>query len=151
MVLQRLYPVSSARRIDAFERFWRGFGLRPYVYGNGYSRTLPLDVQETDDAIKVSASVPGIDPENIDVTVDEGVLTLRAATASAGEEWTFPSGRWTGGRRGRLTTNGRKRPTSETFRLCFGTVTAVVLRRLDAAADDNLVLLARPWINHHSS
>jgi HSP20 family protein len=86
MVLQRLYPVSSARRVDAFERFWRGFGLRPYAYGGVYASTLPLDVQETDDAITISASVPGVDAENIDVTLDDGVLTIKGATGSEAEE-----------------------------------------------------------------
>ncbi len=86
MVLQRGYPVSVTRRVSPFEGFWRAFGSRPYTYNGDYSKLLPLDVEETEDKIKVSASVPGVDAENIDVTVDDGVLTIKAETASENEE-----------------------------------------------------------------
>lgn len=40
--------------------------------------TMPLDVRETDDAYIVQASVPGFDPQQIDVTLDRNVLTIKA-------------------------------------------------------------------------
>jgi HSP20 family protein len=86
MVLQRLYPVSATRRVSPFEGFWRAFGSNPYTYENGYSKLLPLDTEKNEDTITVSASVPGVDAENIDVTVDDGVLTIKAETASENEE-----------------------------------------------------------------
>jgi HSP20 family protein len=86
MVLQRLYPISATRRISPFEGFWRAFGSRPYTYESGYSKLLPLDIDENEDTIKVSASVPGVDAENIEVTVDDGVLTIKAETAIENEE-----------------------------------------------------------------
>lgn len=39
--------------------------------------SMPLDVRETDDAYIVQASVPGFDPEQIDVTLDRNVLTIK--------------------------------------------------------------------------
>ncbi len=36
-----------------------------------------VDIYETADAFVVEAELPGIDAENIDVSVDDGVLTLR--------------------------------------------------------------------------
>lgn len=36
-----------------------------------------VDIYETGDAFVVEAELPGIDPENIEVSVDEGVLTLK--------------------------------------------------------------------------
>ena len=41
----------------------------------------------TDDSITVVASVPGIDPDRIDVTLDRGLLTIAGtASGSAAEE-----------------------------------------------------------------
>jgi len=42
--------------------------------------TLALDVYETDDAFVVSASLPGIKAEELDVHVEDGVLTVRGET-----------------------------------------------------------------------
>lgn len=39
---------------------------------------LDLDLRETDEAYVVKASVPGFDPQQIDVTLDRNVLTLKA-------------------------------------------------------------------------
>jgi len=44
--------------------------------GNG----LALDVVEQDDKFIVKASVPGINPEEIDVTLNDGVLTIKGET-----------------------------------------------------------------------
>ena len=74
MVLQRWYPFREFRRIDeARDRLWRGFGVGPALY----SRTVPLDVVEEGDEIAVHASVPGVKPDNIEVTVEDGVLTIK--------------------------------------------------------------------------
>ena len=40
--------------------------------------TLPVDVFETDTAYVLSAPVPGFDPEQVEVTYDQGVLTISA-------------------------------------------------------------------------
>ena len=48
---------------------------------------VPIDMTRTDDAITVVASVPGIDPDRIDVTLDRGVLTIAGtATGEAADE-----------------------------------------------------------------
>lgn len=39
---------------------------------------LPLDVRQTDEAYVIEASVPGFSPEEVEVTFDENVLTIRA-------------------------------------------------------------------------
>jgi HSP20 family protein len=38
---------------------------------------LAIDVIENEDGYQVKASVPGVKPENIDVTYDKGMLTIR--------------------------------------------------------------------------
>ena len=38
---------------------------------------LALDVSETDDEYRVSASLPGIDPDDLEITYDSNVLTIK--------------------------------------------------------------------------
>lgn len=40
--------------------------------------TLPLDVRQSDDAYFIEASVPGFSPDEVEITLDENVLTIRA-------------------------------------------------------------------------
>jgi HSP20 family protein len=39
--------------------------------------TLPLDIRQTDEAYFIEASVPGFAPDEVEVTLDENVLTIR--------------------------------------------------------------------------
>jgi HSP20 family protein len=45
---------------------------------------LPIDLYETDEAVVVKATVPGIKPEDLDITVEDGTLTIKGE--SKGEE-----------------------------------------------------------------
>ena len=44
---------------------------------------LPIDVLERDDGVVVTASVPGIKPEDIEVTIEDNVLTVHGKTEFA--------------------------------------------------------------------
>jgi HSP20 family protein len=44
---------------------------RPLAWG------LPLDVSETDDAFVVKASIPGVNPDNVEITFTDNVLTIK--------------------------------------------------------------------------
>ena len=58
-----------------FERFFRGGMLAPF--GESWGAFSPsVDVVETDDEIKVSAELPGLDDKDIEVSLDRGVLTI---------------------------------------------------------------------------
>lgn len=39
---------------------------------------LPIDIRQTDDAFVIEASVPGFAPQDVEVTVDQNVLSIRA-------------------------------------------------------------------------
>jgi HSP20 family protein len=57
----------------------RMFG-RAYGDEGGESRTSwapPIDIFETQDAYKVVAELPGFSPDEVDVTVNEGTLTIK--------------------------------------------------------------------------
>ena len=47
---------------------------------------LPLDVAETEDAYIVTASIPGINPDDIDITLEDNVLTIKGETQSESDE-----------------------------------------------------------------
>src|SRR6188768_4474490 len=48
---------------------------------NGQARMpLPLDIYTTNEEVVIIAAVPGIDPANIEVTVDKGTVTLTGST-----------------------------------------------------------------------
>ncbi|MDD5563542.1 MAG: Hsp20/alpha crystallin family protein [Thermoanaerobaculaceae bacterium] len=38
-----------------------------------------VDVRETKDALEIAAELPGLDPKDVDVSVDNGVLTLKGS------------------------------------------------------------------------
>ena len=80
MVLRRWEPLRELRTMeDTINRLWRGYGgesADPTVEG----WSVPLDVVREGDKIMVHASLPGVDPENIDVSVEDSVLTITATT-----------------------------------------------------------------------
>jgi len=88
MVLRRWYPESDLRRMeDRIDRFWRGFGLGEAVSLRQIApSSMPLDVEETEDEIIVRASLPGVSPDDIEVTTENGVLTIKGESKSENEE-----------------------------------------------------------------
>jgi len=47
------------------------------VRGGDAPATLPIDIRQTDEAYLIEASVPGFAPEDVEVTVDQNVLTIK--------------------------------------------------------------------------
>ncbi|MEA2020304.1 MAG: Hsp20/alpha crystallin family protein [Patescibacteria group bacterium] len=45
-----------------------------------------MDIYETEDAVVVEAPVPGIEKENIDITIEEGVIRIKAEKEEKTEE-----------------------------------------------------------------
>lgn len=71
---QALSPrgLSEAGRPDLFEEFFRApFG----AFGRGLHPS--LDVTETAEEILVKAELPGVEPKEVELTIDGDVLTLK--------------------------------------------------------------------------
>ncbi|HJP82156.1 MAG TPA: Hsp20/alpha crystallin family protein [Fimbriimonadaceae bacterium] len=66
---------------EMFERF---FGRNPVAFPT--SSALPIDVYDRDGKLMIRASVPGVDPENLEVQVENNVLTLRGEVKSDWED-----------------------------------------------------------------
>jgi HSP20 family protein len=74
--LVNLNPSSEYRSIE--ELFDRMFGTptRP----TPGATTLPIDVTENEGALIVKAAVPGVEPGELNVTIENNVLTIRGET-----------------------------------------------------------------------
>ena len=66
---------------DAMDRLFEESVVRwpalPTVQGGG---ALAIDVYETEDSVVVTTSVPGVNPEDIDITITGNVLTIKSET-----------------------------------------------------------------------
>lgn len=71
-----------------FDDFFRGWGLEPFgpspEAGDLFSPR--ADVAESDDEIKVSLELPGLEEEDIDVSLSRDVLTIRGEKRREEEE-----------------------------------------------------------------
>lgn len=75
-------PVSEFRTVEeAFERLFNGYH-RPSAPATSL---IPIDVTEVEGKLVIRASVPGIDPNELDIQVENNVLTLRGEAKSAHE------------------------------------------------------------------
>ncbi|MFM2105715.1 MAG: hypothetical protein RL338_747 [Chloroflexota bacterium] len=56
----------------------------------GLGGVLPLDIRHDRDSVLVEAALPGVKPDDVELTIEQGTLTIRARTAEerreAGEE-----------------------------------------------------------------
>jgi HSP20 family protein len=59
----------------AIDRFFDDATFRPLAWGGNEAR-LPLDVSSTEDAITIEAALPGIRPEDVEVTLHQDTLTI---------------------------------------------------------------------------
>lgn len=69
---------------DAMDRLFDDDVFRPFRWANGggyEGPSLPLDVTTTADELQIEASLPGIKPEDVDITVENGTLTITGKTA----------------------------------------------------------------------
>jgi HSP20 family protein len=64
---------------DNFGDVFNGFFRIPLTHRSVTKARIPVvDIAETDIAYRVKAELPGIRKEDLDVTVDDGVLTIKA-------------------------------------------------------------------------
>lgn len=78
---------------DAMDRLFEQSFVNParLLSSNGVGMTMPLEVYETPDEVVVKAVVPGISPESLDITYNQGTLTLNAKNEApkADQGWTW--------------------------------------------------------------
>ena len=77
---------------DAMNSLLQESFVRPgSLQSPGGPATLPLDISETEDEYVVKASLPGVRPEDVQITVQRDTLTIRGETKAEeekkGEHW----------------------------------------------------------------
>lgn len=81
MAIVRWNPWSDLfelhNQMDQLFQSMGGTEARAGTNGGGDYVTLPVDIRQTDDAFVIDASVPGFRPEEVEVTFDDGVLTIK--------------------------------------------------------------------------
>lgn len=93
MAMERFDPFREAVSLsDAFNSLLRESFVRPGTMPGGQNvAALPLDVVETDEAFVVKASLPGVKPEDVQITVHGDTLTIRGSSKvdeeKKGEHW----------------------------------------------------------------
>ncbi len=59
-----------------FDRLFDDATFRPLAWGGTREARLPLDITSTDDAVTVEAALPGVRPEDVEITVHQDTLTI---------------------------------------------------------------------------
>lgn len=83
-IVRRLSPRGEFATLrQAMDRLFDDEVFRPFTWTGALldGPTLPLDVVGTPDALLVEASLPGIKPDDVDITVENGTLTITGRTA----------------------------------------------------------------------
>jgi HSP20 family protein len=80
-MIVRRYPNREMKSIHntidrMFDEAWRPF----------YDNTLALDITESDSAYTVETAIPGVNPDDIEIRVENNVLTISAETAHESNE-----------------------------------------------------------------
>jgi HSP20 family protein len=78
-IVRRPSPFGELMTLrSAMDRLFEdSFVRRPFGPGFEGMNGLPLDVISTNDALIVEAALPGIKPEDVDITVEDGTLSIR--------------------------------------------------------------------------
>ena len=79
-IVRRPSPFSELLTLrQAMDRLFDDTVFRPFTsLGNGELSRLPLNVRTTPDALLVEADLPGMRPEDVEITLENNTLTIRA-------------------------------------------------------------------------
>jgi len=83
-LVRRASPLGELVSLrQAMDRLFEDSFVRPAGFPNGGSEYgFALDVTNAKDALLVEAALPGIDPENVEITVENGTLSIRGESNS---------------------------------------------------------------------
>lgn len=76
-IIRRTAPRADVATFrNAIDRFFDEATFRPLTWGSFAESRLPLDITSTEDAITIEAALPGIHPEDVEITVHQDTLTI---------------------------------------------------------------------------
>jgi HSP20 family protein len=71
---------------QAMDRLFEDSFVRPTGWGSNESIALPVDVATSKDELTIQTALPGIRPEDVDITVENGTLTIRGESKTERKE-----------------------------------------------------------------
>ena len=91
MSISRWEPMKDFMTLrQAMDRLFEDSFVRPGRVLDGSTATyLPLDVFTTKDAVVIRASVPGVNPDDVEITVEGNTVTIRGEIKPATEDGTY--------------------------------------------------------------
>lgn len=86
-IVRRPSPLGELVSLrQAMDRLFEDSFVRPRTFTfSGDAAPVPMDIKSTADALVVDAALPGIRPEDVEITVEDGTLTIRAESRSERE------------------------------------------------------------------
>lgn len=76
-MIRRTRPRNELMNIrHAVESLFDDATFRPLAWGGSNEARLPLDVTSSEDAVTIEAALPGIRPEDVEITVHQDNLTI---------------------------------------------------------------------------
>ncbi len=76
-MIRRARPSTNLMSLSrTFDRLFDDATFRPLAWGAPVEARLPLDVTSSEDAVTVEAALPGISPEDVEITVHQDNLTI---------------------------------------------------------------------------
>jgi HSP20 family protein len=82
MALQKWEPFTELRKLEnRMSNLWGRWPTPFWMSDDGEEKwSVPLDVHEDGDQLVVEASIPGMKPEEIEVEIEDGMLTTKGET-----------------------------------------------------------------------
>jgi HSP20 family protein len=71
---------------QAMDRLLEDSVVRPRGWGGSDGSAVALDIRTTPDALLIEAPLPGVKPGDVEITVEEGVLTIRGENRAEAPE-----------------------------------------------------------------
>jgi HSP20 family protein len=87
--ITRFDPFNEITRFEPFMDmgdFFKGFPLRPFMRDFEYEPQIKIDVSEADSSYMVKAEIPGVNKDDIHVSVDGSMVSITAEVKREKEE-----------------------------------------------------------------
>lgn len=88
-LVRRPSPLGELMSLrQAMDRLFEDSFVRPRMLSTGWveNGTLALDIASNADSLVVEAALPGVGPDDVEITIEGGTLTIAASTQSEREE-----------------------------------------------------------------
>ena len=76
-MIRRVRPRNDLMSLSrTFDRLFDDAAYRPLAWGSPVEARLPLDVTSNEDYVTIEAALPGVSPEDVEITVHQDNLTI---------------------------------------------------------------------------